>query len=118
MKGPIVVAGVTLLAVAGCGGAASAHPAQSPAATANVRVCEHYRTQRAWVLSLATPTAADALKFTGYVSVDAAQATPGTPVARALAALSRAQRDPNGPVGSTSEQVLKACRALGVKFSP
>lgn len=83
----------------------------------NVRVCGHYRTQRAYIKGLAEPAVADAVKFEMWVAADAAQATPGTPVARDLAALSKAQRN-YGPVYAVSTRVLNDCTALGVKFQP
>lgn len=114
MKRAIALA--LLAAITGCGGSAAAHPAQSPAAPGNVRVCEHYRTQRAYILGLAEPSAADALKFIGWVTADAAQAEPGSPLARDLHAMHKAQLN-DGPVYAASGRVLKDCEALGVKFS-
>lgn len=104
-------AAVTVLAA--CGGAA-----QPAAQSADARVCQHYQTQRAWVKNLATPTLADALQFESWVALDARQATPGTPVARDLAALSAAQQDPAGDVHGASVRVLRDCAELGVTFAP
>jgi hypothetical protein len=107
---------VAALALAGCGGA-SAAAGQS----VNYRVCRHYETQRAWVKNLAEPTLADAVKFGIWVALDARQATPGTPLARDLAAMAAAQQAASTPAGAlydASGRVLNDCTALGVKFQP
>lgn len=109
----IAAAALTLTA---CGGSSAA--AGQPA---NVRVCQHYQTQRATVKNLAEPTLADAIQFETWVALDAQQAIPGTPLARDLSAMSSAQRDMNGPAGAVydaSTRVLNDCTALGVKFQP
>jgi len=106
------------LTLAACGGNAAAQPAKS---ADNIRVCQHYRTQRAHVKNLAMPTLTDAIQFETWVALDAQQATPGTAVARDLADLSAAQRDTNGPqsaVYDASTRVLTDCTALGVTFQP
>jgi len=85
----------------------------------NVRVCEHYRTQRADIKAIAEPTLADAQKAIVWVAADAAEATPGTPLARDLNAMSAAQVNLNGPdsaVYETSRRVEQDCAALGVAF--
>ena len=115
MRYAVMIMGAAVAAaIAGCGGSAAAHPAPSPAA-GNVRVCEHYAVQRAHILGLAEPTAADALKFIGWVTADAGQAVPGTALARDLATMHKAQLN-DGPVYAVSGRVLKDCQALGVKF--
>lgn len=116
MRRGALLAVAAALTVTACGGSAAAHPAQSAAPSGNVRVCDHYRTQRAYILGLAKPTAADALKFIGWVAADAGQAAPGTPLARDLAAMHKAQVN-DGPVYAISGRVLKDCEALGVKFA-
>jgi hypothetical protein len=100
------------LLAAACGG--SAAPSRD---AANTRVCGHYRTQRAHVKSLAEPTLADAVKFATWVAADAAEATPGTPLARDLAAMSTAEQDGTSSYAA-SARVLKDCTALGVTFQP
>lgn len=107
---------VTALTLTACGGSAAAQPASN---AANVRVCQHYRTQRTHVKNLAEPSLTDAIQFETWVALDAQQATPGTPVARDLGDLSRAQRDTNGPqsaVYDASTRVLTDCGKLGIKF--
>lgn len=118
-KHALALAGTALLAAAAivsCGGGAAAHPAQSPA-TGNIRVCEHYRTQRTFVLNDATPTLADAAKIFGWVSVDQVQAVPGTPLHRDLGRMLTAMQGHGGSTYATSKQVLADCEALGVKFT-
>jgi hypothetical protein len=84
MKGQaIAAAALAALALAGCGGttASSAHSALSPA---NALVCKHYIAQRKWVKSLTFPTLADVEKLAMAIGADAADATPGTKLARDL----------------------------------
>jgi len=100
----IAVAAVTLTA---CGGAAAQQ-------SANVIVCQHYKVQRAYVKNLAEPTLADAIKFEGWIAVDAAQATPGTALARDLAAMSADEQHLTSSYDA-SARVLAACTAIGVK---
>lgn len=99
------------LLAAACGGGTASQNVN------NVRVCEHYRTQRAHVKSLAEPSLADALKFATWVAADAAEATPGTTLARDLNAMTRAQQKLTSPYAA-SRRVVKDCTALGVTFQP
>lgn len=102
--------------LAGCGGGAAASQNVN-----NIRVCGHYRTQRAHVKSLAEPSLTSALKFATWVAADAAGATHGTALARDLNDLSNAQQNPKSPQSSvynSSRRVVKDCEALGVKFQP
>jgi hypothetical protein len=111
----IAAAAVVALTLTACGGSTKAAGATAD----NILVCQHYRIQRAHVKNLATPTLTDAIQFETWVALDAAQATPGTAVARDLAALSAAQHDTSGPqsaVYNTSTRVLTACQAIGVTF--
>jgi hypothetical protein len=104
------------LALAACGG--GAHASQD---ASNVRVCQHYKVQRAYVKNLAAPTLADAAKVIAWTALDAQQATPGTPLARDLNAMSAAQQATSGPANATyeaSRRVLNDCTALGVTFQP
>lgn len=101
---------IALAAVTACGGTA-AHSAQS----GNVRVCQHYRTQRAKLLATATPTLADAAQVVVWVSADAAQATPGTPLARDLAQMLSAMRR-EASTSAAIGRVHADCQALGVKI--
>jgi len=97
-----------------CGGTSTAQPA-------NIRVCQHYQAQRAWVKNLAEPSLADAIRFETWVASDAWQAIPGTPLARDLSAMSAAQQDANSPPGAVyaaSARVVGDCAALGVTFGP
>jgi hypothetical protein len=105
------------LAVTGCSSgaapsAAAAAQSTGPAAD-QVLVCHHYMTQRAWIRGIAQPTAADALKFIGYVAADVAQSTGTGKLHADLAALAKAQRD-DGPVYATSTRVYNDCAAIGV----
>jgi hypothetical protein len=64
---------------------------------------------------------ADAIKFGTWDAVDAQQATPGTPLARDLAALTAAQQAASSPAGAVynaSVRVLNDCTTLGVTFQP
>ena len=97
----------TALTLAACGGSAS------PGQPANVIVCQHYKVQRAFVKNLAEPTLADAIKFEGWIAVDAAQATPGTALARDLGAMSADERHLTSSYDA-SGRVLNDCTALGV----
>lgn len=113
MRRAIALAGaVFLAAIVGCSGAA---PAASHDAN-NVRVCEHYRIQRAKLLNNATPTLATAVQVAVWVGADAAQATPGSPLARDLnqmvADIQHSRSD-----YAASKRVYTDCQALGVKFS-
>jgi len=108
----VLAIAVTALALAACGGT-SAPPGQA----ANVIVCQHYKVQRATVKNLAEPTVADAVKFRGWVAVDAAQATPGTAVARDLGVMATAQTA-DAAYYAASGRVLADCTALGVTFQP
>ena len=117
MKRAITLAGAVLIgAIAGCGGSAAAHPAQSSAATGNVRVCEHYRTQRAKLLNTATPTLATAVQVAVWVAADAAQATTGSPLARDLGAMVAAMRHDRS-TDAAIRRVHADCQALGVPIS-
>ena len=61
------------------------------------------------------------IRFAAWVALDARQATPGTPLARDLAAMSAAQNASGSPPGAlygASSRVLDDCAALGVKFPP
>jgi hypothetical protein len=98
----------TAAALAACGG--STPSAQS----ADVIVCQHYKVQRAYVKNLAEPTLADAIKFEGWIAVDAAQATPGTALARDLDAMSADEQHLTSSYDA-SARVLADCTALGVK---
>jgi len=113
----LTAAAATLAGVlAACG---SPSPAQSQ--PANVRVCQHYAVQRAWVLSLTKGNMTDALKFISYVATDAMQAEPGTAVRADFGQLAAAQQAPDSPdsaVYAASQAVLRDCRALGVHFTP
>jgi hypothetical protein len=97
----VAIAAATLTA---CGRSSSA-PATGMSA-GNALVCQHYLAQRDWVKHLTYPTVADALKFEGYVTVDAAQSTGK--LHADLAALEAAQRD-GGPVYAASTRVLDDC---------
>lgn len=104
---------VTALTLTACGGGAKA----AGSTPDNLRVCQHYATQRAHVKNLAEPSLTDAIQFETWVALDAQQATPGTAVARDLGDLSAAQRDSSSPqsaVYNASTRVLKDCQALGV----
>lgn len=96
-----------------------AHPAGWSAD--NVRVCQHYATQRADIKKITEPTLADAEKILVWIAADAAQATPGTPLARDLNAMGAAQTSttaPDNAVYNASKRVLQDCTALGVTFQP
>src|SRR5215471_1744819 len=117
MRIMIAAAAVLAAALVACSGGGSGNPAGWTAD--NVRVCQHYRTQRAGIKAIAEPVLADAETFVVWVAADAAQATPGTPLARDLHALSAAQADlsaPDSAVHDTSARVLADCAALGVSF--
>ena len=117
MRRAIALAGaVFLAAIAGCGGSAAAHPAQSPADAGNVRVCQHYRIQRAKLLANATPTLKTAEQVAVWVTADAAQATPGTPLARDLRRFLAAMSHERSTY-SAAAQVRADCQALGVTFT-
>lgn len=103
---------VAMLTVTACGSSA---PASSSAD--NVRVCQHYRTQRAYVKNLATPTLSDAIKWEGWVAVDSGQATPGTQVASDLKEM-YADMQGTRSLYAISGRVLDDCKALGVTFQP
>lgn len=108
----------TALTLTACGGSTAAQPAR---ATGNIRVCQHYRTQRTYVQNTATPTLADTAKVEAWVALDAQQATPGTALKRDLSAMSAAQLDANTPASAVydaSARVLHDCTALGVTFQP
>ena len=109
---------LALTAVAGCGSTAAAHPAQSPAATGNVRVCDHYRTQRAFVLNDATPDLALAAKVAVWVSADQAQSQPRTALARDLRRWLTAAEGHGGSTTTVARLIRRDCAALGVKFTP
>jgi hypothetical protein len=104
-------AGLALTLAAGCG---SSSPQQgSPAGgtqAANTLVCKHYLIQRAWVKNLTTPTVADALKFEGYVTVDAAQSTGQ--LHRDLTAMSAAEQA-GGSSYAESTAVYHDCGGVG-----
>lgn len=121
----ILLAGSALaaLALAGCGTQAAATPQASKAAEpAPVRVCQNYVTQRAYVLSLTEPTVADALKFGGWIHVDAAQLDGSTAVGRDFAEFDAILADSlQSPGTAGSDKAISAktkadCQALGVKF--
>ena len=101
----------TAIALTACGGAQPAHDAN------NVRVCQHYRTQRAYVKNLAEPTLSDALKWMGWVAADAGQATPGTQLATDLNQMAAGMQK-NQSIYAVSTRVLKDCETLGVTFQP
>lgn len=104
----------------GCAAGAAASGNSTPAASQNVnniRVCDHYRTQRAYVKNLAEPSMSDALKFATWVAADAAEATHGTTLARDLNAMSAAQQKLKSAYAA-SKRVVQDCEALGVKFQP
>lgn len=107
-----------LVLVAACGstapGATEPVAATSAPASGNLLVCQHYQVQRAWVLGLAEPTAADAIKFIGWLGVDAGQSAG--PVHADLEAMLNADAAGQSP-GPASSRVLADCEALGVKFS-
>jgi hypothetical protein len=110
----LVIAATAALTACGGANAAAGQPA-------NHRVCQHYQTQRTTVKNLAEPTLADAIQFETWVALDAQQAIPGTPLARDLAAMSRAQQDTGSPASAVydaSIRVLHDCTALGVTFQP
>jgi hypothetical protein len=109
-----VLAGAVLLTA--CGSGAGAHPAK-PADAGNIRVCEHYRTQRAKLLNNATPTLSTAVQVAVWVTADAAQATPGTPLARHLNQMLAAMRSRGGSTYAASKQVHADCQALGVPIT-
>ena len=110
---PRTLAAALPLALTACGG--SSHAATQDAN--NVRVCHHYRTQRAWVKNLAEPSLADALKWMGWVAADAGEATPGTQLAHDLGGM-YAGMQKNRNIYPVSTRVLKDCEALGVTFQP
>lgn len=104
--------------LAGCGGSGTAALTVSHSQNANnVRVCQHYRIQRAWVKNLAEPTMADALKFATWVAADAGQATPGTALARDLGTMHKAELKLTSSYAA-SRRVVQDCEALGVTFQP
>lgn len=107
----VLAVAAAVLTLAACGGGA---PSGQPA---NVRVCQHYKVQRATVKNLAEPTLADALQFETWVALDAQQATPGTAVARDLNAMSGAMKNSSSDYDA-SARVLNDCTALGVVFQP
>lgn len=109
MRRAIAALAVGALALTACGGGGK---------DANdVRVCQHYRTQRAYVKNLAEPTLAGAVKFAGWVAADAGQATPGSAVSRDLNAMMRDEQTSQSSYAA-SGRVLKDCEALGVTFQP
>jgi hypothetical protein len=103
----------TALTLTACGGAAAgaSHDA------GNVRVCQHYRTQRAYVKNLSEPTIADAVKWMGWVGADAGEATPGTRLAGDLGQMAT-DMQASRSLYAVSGRVLKDCEALGVTFQP
>lgn len=116
MKLAITLAAAAAL-IAGCGGTAAAVPGtQHAAASGNTRVCEHFRTQRNFVLNDATPNLAAAVKIESWIAVDQAQATPGSPLARDLNTMLHAMQSTQGSDYTASRQVLRDCQALGVTF--
>ena len=94
------------LTLTACG--STTHP------SGNTLTCQHYRTQRAWVMGLATPTLTDGAKFAAWVALDAQRSTGQlhTDLA-AMAADEQADRSSY----AASSRVLADCQALGVKFS-
>jgi hypothetical protein len=98
-----------VLILAGCGGG-TGHASAQPA---NVRVCQHYARQRAWVKNLTYPTMADALKFVEYVAADDAESSGQ--LHHDLAAMSAAEAAGRSSYAA-SGRVLADCEALGVKF--
>jgi ABC-type glycerol-3-phosphate transport system substrate-binding protein len=109
-----LAAAATALTLAACGGNAAAQPTRN---VNNIRVCHHYRTQRAYVKNLAEPSIADALKWMGWVGADAGEATPGTQLASDLGEMS-ADMQTSKNLYAISTRVLKDCEALGVTFQP
>ena len=103
----------TALTLTACGGSSQAASQN----TNNVRVCQHYRVQRAHVKNLTTPTIADALKWEGWVGFDAGQATPDTQLATDLNQMATGMQK-NRSIYAVSTRVLKDCEALGVTFQP
>jgi hypothetical protein len=59
----------------------------------NALVCQHYRAQNSWREHLTFPTVADTVKWVGYVAADAAEAQPGTKLARDLHNEERAMKN-------------------------
>lgn len=119
----LLAAAAAAVAVSGCSSAAApGSAAMAPAVTtqpvsSNLRVCQHYRTQRAWVKNLAMPTEEDAYRFETWTALDQEDATPGTPLARDLRAMVTAQRHSKADYGASG--LVKAdCEALGVQFQP
>jgi hypothetical protein len=108
----MLLAGAALLTA--CGGAAAQSP---PAATGNVRVCDHYRTQRAFVLNDAKPDLALAMKVAVWVSADQAQAQPGTALARDLRRWLTAAEGHGGTTTAVARLIRSDCAALGVTFT-
>ena len=103
----------TALTLTACGGSSQAASQN----TNNVRVCQHYRVQRAYVKNLAEPSLGDALKWMGWVAADAGQATPGTQLASDLNQMAAGMQK-NRSIYAVSVRVLKDCEALGVTFQP
>lgn len=83
----------------------------------NIRVCGHYRIQRAHVKNLAEPTIADALRLETWVAADAAEATPGTTLASDLGDMASGMAHTRS-IYAPSLRVIKDCTALGVTFQP
>src|SRR5205823_1035048 len=103
-KTPAAAVLAGLITLTGCGGGAG-HTAQHAAADPrNMRVCEHYRTQRAFVLNDAEPSLADAAKVLGWVAADQAQAVPGSPLARDLDKMLTAMQGSHGSTYTASRQ--------------
>lgn len=74
-----------MIGVTACGGSPSSNStATSSGNTANALVCQHYRAQYRWKMHVTFPTAADAVKWEGYVAADEAEAQPGTRLAHDL----------------------------------
>lgn len=111
MRYGALLAAAAALTVTACGGTAASHSAQS----GNVRVCQHYRIQRAKLLSTATPTLATAAQVVVWVTADAAQAAPGTPLARDLRQMLTAMRH-GADTSAAISRVHADCQALGVKI--
>ena len=115
----LAVAFALLALVAACGstapGASQPLTGTSAPASGNVLVCQHYAVQRSFVLHLAEPDVADALKFIGWLGVDGQQSTGK--VHADLVAMLNADAAGRSP-GPASSRLLTDCEALGVKFSP
>lgn len=82
-------------------------------ADGNTQVCQHYKTQRAWLKGLAKPTLTDALKFETWIAADEAEST-GT-LHNQFAALSSDEQHQKSSYAD-SMKVYGTCEALGVNF--